>query len=62
MITIYNFTTPGSNVFANIGWCGMLGSLAGFSPLIGIGERKWDDEGMAGVFGTPWMYVLRDTL
>jgi len=49
-------------VFANIGWVGLIGSMTGFSSLVGIGERKWDDEGMAGEYGTPWMYVLRDVI
>jgi len=62
MVAVYNFTTvSGSQVFANFGWVGMIGSLAGFSNLIGLGERKWSNDNEKEV-GTPWMYVLRDVL
>jgi len=63
MVTIYHFEEKGSNVFANFGWAGMIGSLAGFSGKVGISEkydhitRKNESE-----YGTPWMYVLRDVL
>jgi len=63
MVTIYNFSTNGSIQFANFGWAGIVGSLAGWSPLVGIGERMWGcDKEDCSEYGTPWMYVLRDTL
>jgi len=62
MVTVYNFSTSGSIQFSNLGWVGIVGSLAGFSPLIGIGERLWGDDGKVSEYGTPWMYVLRDVL
>jgi len=30
MVTIYNFSTNGSHQFANLGWAGIVGSLAGW--------------------------------
>jgi len=62
MVSVYNFSLNGSVPFANFGWVGIVGSLAGFSPLIGIGERLWGDKGKESEFGMPWMYVLRDVL
>jgi len=62
MITVYNFSTNGSIEFANFGWVGIVGSLAGMSPLVGIGERLWSDKGEVSEYGTPWMYNLRDVL
>jgi hypothetical protein len=62
MIAIYNFDGEDSQVFANFGWAGITGSLAGFSQKIGIGERLWGDKGEVTAYGQPWMYVLRDTL
>jgi len=62
MVTVYNFSTNGSIIFSNIGWTGIVGSLAGFSPLVGVGERLWGDKGKVSEYGMPWMYVLRDVL
>jgi len=51
MVSVYNFSTNGSIIFSNIGWTGIVGSLAGFSPLVGIGERLWGDKGKVSEYG-----------
>jgi len=63
MVTIYHFKEKGSNPFANFGWAGMVGALAGFSPKVGISERfdHLQKQNMSA-YGEPWMYVLRDLL
>lgn len=63
MIAVYNLTTPGSNKFANIGWAGLVGSLAGFSEKIAVCEKvNMPETGDTKLIGKPWMYVLRDAL
>jgi len=64
LITIYHPTEPGSNVFANFGWPGMIGSLAGYSGKTAVSEADWlpDVDNQTTIFGQPWMYVLRDVL
>jgi len=62
MVTIYHFDTAGSEPFANFGWAGIIGTLAGYSNKIGISERYDPLKGERGPFGEPWMYVLRDLL
>lgn len=63
-IAVYHPTEEGSVPFSNIAWAGFIGSLTGYnSAKIGIGERLRGSpaEDMT-IFGTPWTYVLRDTL
>jgi hypothetical protein len=64
LITIYHPTEAGSNHFANIGWPGMIGSLAGYSGNTAVSEADWlpDEDNETTIFGQPWMYVLRDVL
>jgi len=64
MISIYHFNQPGSQPFANFGWAGLIGSLAGFSDKVGIAEKVWlpFQKNITSEFGKPWMYVLRDVL
>jgi len=51
-------------VFANFGWVGLIGSLAGFSTKIGISEKYWCpfETNITSAYGKPWMYALRDLL
>ena len=63
-VTIYHSTEPGSNPHANIGWAGLVGSLAGYSTKVGVAEKVWlpFNDSLTTIFGEPWMYVLRDVL
>lgn len=64
LITIYHFNDDESQTFANFGWAGVIGSLAGFSPNVGISEKYGgpDNRKDSSWYGEPWMYVLRDVL
>jgi hypothetical protein len=64
VIVIYHIQEEGSQPFANFGWAGIIGSLAGMSPNVGIGEKVWYpmQKNITTKFGEPWMYVLRDVL
>lgn len=63
-VTIYRSTEPGSQHFANFGWLGMIGSLAGYNGLVGVGERVFENsnDDISTPFGEPWMFVLRDLI
>lgn len=63
LITVYHSTEKGSNVFANIGFAGLVGSITAFSAKgIALSEKVW----LPGksvpytYYGYPWMYVFRD--
>lgn len=64
LITVYHSTEKGSNVFANIGFAGLIGSITAFNANgIAMSEKVW----LPGksvpytYYGYPWMYVFRDT-
>lgn len=67
-IVIYNSTEPGSKIFANIGFAGLIGSITGISKIgISVGEKVWIPRYKDIVpypeityIGTPWTFVLRD--
>lgn len=69
-VTIYNSNEEGSNVFANIGFLGLIGSLTGMSTKITTGEKVMieNDDSHYPVkpettyFGKPWLFNLRDSL
>jgi hypothetical protein len=68
-VIIYNSTETGSNIFANIGFAGLIGSITGISKNgIAIGEKVWypregtDPYPTITYFGKPWTYVLRDAV
>lgn len=61
---VYHPTEANSNSFANIGFCGLVGSITGYSnSSIGISEKVWlgHPENNARI-GKPWTFALRDTL
>jgi len=63
LITVYNSNEQGANIFATFGWVGIIGTLAGYSPLVGVCEASNADLiDQTTVFGEPWMYVMRDVL
>jgi len=64
MISIYHSNVENSQVFANFGWVGLAGSLAGFSTKLGVSQKVWRpyEGNLTSRYGTPWMYVLRDLL
>lgn len=64
VIVVYHSTEKGSQPFANVGWAGFVGSITGFSPLIGVGEkvRKQDTMENETRLGKPWLYATRDVL
>mmetsp|Transcript_27006 Transcript_27006/g.23893 ORF Transcript_27006/g.23893 Transcript_27006/m.23893 type:complete len:290 (-) Transcript_27006:537-1406(-) len=64
LVSVYHFDIEGSQTFANFGWAGIIGSLAGFSPKVGIAEKVWlpIHNNDTTRYGMPWMYVLRDVL
>ena len=39
VIVVYHSNEKGSQPFANVGWPGFIGSITGFSPLVGVGEK-----------------------
>jgi hypothetical protein len=56
---------PGSQVFANIGFAGLIGTLSAQSNAgIGIAEKVWyppkSEKAHYSYLGKPWSYVLRD--
>lgn len=62
---IYHSTEPGSQVFANIGAAGLIGSISAQSNAgIGIAEKVWippqSQKAHYSYLGKPWAYVLRD--
>lgn len=62
---IYHSTEPGSQVFANIGFAGLIGTLSAQSNSgIGISEKIWwkpkAEKAHYSYLGKPWAYVLRD--
>jgi len=66
-IIIYNSTEAGSNIFANIGYAGLVGSLTVLSKNgVGVAEKVWlpradvQPHPKLTYFGKPWTYVLRD--
>lgn len=63
-VTVYRSTEKNAQPFANFGWLGMIGSLAGYNGLVGIGERVYDvtDDDHTTIFGEPWMFVVRDVV
>jgi len=63
-VIIYHPTEPGSQQFANLGWVGMVGSLAGYNGHVGIGEKAWvnNRDTTTTIFGEPWMFVVRDVV
>ncbi|EAS01169.1 acid ceramidase-like protein, putative (macronuclear) [Tetrahymena thermophila SB210] len=64
LITVYHSTEKGSNVFANIGFAGLIGSITAFSANgIAMSEKVWLPGSSVPYtyYGYPWMYVFRDT-
>mmetsp|Transcript_41630 Transcript_41630/g.37016 ORF Transcript_41630/g.37016 Transcript_41630/m.37016 type:complete len:276 (-) Transcript_41630:400-1227(-) len=64
-VVVYHPEEEGSQVFANIGYAGLVGSLAGMSPKISVAEKEWWPSGTrneTSPYGTPWAYLLRDVL
>ncbi|KAL9647253.1 hypothetical protein ABK040_012605 [Willaertia magna] len=62
---VYHPSEAGSNAFANIGYCGLIGTITGYSnSRIGISEKVWLDhpDDYDGRIGKPWTFALRDTL
>jgi len=64
-IIVYHSNEPGSKVFANIGFAGIVGAITSFSKDgIAISEKVWippkDQNENITYFGKPWAYVLRD--
>jgi len=64
MITVYNFTTPGSYPFVNFGWVGFIGVVSAFGEKLGMGMKVWRpfNESIASPFGDPWTYLLREVM
>ncbi len=64
VLAVYHPTEEGSIPFTNIAWAGFIGSLTGHSSAqISIGERLGGAPAKDETrFGTPWTYVVRDTL
>lgn len=70
-LIIYEPTELNSNVFANIGYLGVVGTLTAMSKTgISVGEKvmyvksasDYPTEPKYTYFGKPWMFVLRDTI
>lgn len=70
-IIIYESNEPNSNVFANIGFLGMVGSLTSVSKNgISTGEKvmyvndenKFPNYPETTYYGKPWQFVMRDTV
>lgn len=70
-IIIYEPSEANSNVFANIGYLGLIGSLTGMSKNgISVGEKvmyvsdptDYDVKPKTTYHGEPWLFVLRDTI
>ena len=70
-IIIYNPSEAGSNVFANIGYLGIVGTITGMSKIgITVGEKvmyvkspnDYPVEPTYDYMGKPWMFVLRDLI
>jgi isopenicillin-N N-acyltransferase like protein len=62
---IYHSSEEGSQVFANIGFAGLIGTLSAQSNSgIGISEKIWwkpkAEKAHYSYLGKPWAYVLRD--
>jgi len=70
-IVIYEPSEEGSNIFANIGYLGLIGSLTGLSQNgISVGEKvmyvsdpsDYPVKPTTTYHGKPWLFVLRDTI
>lgn len=63
-IVIYDSVEEGSNVFANIGFIGMIGTFTAMSQKgISVGEKYFSGYSADRTYmGEPWMWVLRDTV
>lgn len=68
-VIIYQPSEPGSQVFANIGYLGTVGSLTTMSKIgITVGEKvmipkleaNYPQQPEYTYYGKPWMFVLRD--
>lgn len=63
LITVYHSTEKGSNVFANIGFVGLVGSITAFNAKgVALAEKQWYTREYVPFtyYGYPWMYVFRD--
>ena len=70
-IIIYDSNEGNSNVFANIGYMGLIGTLTAMSKNgVSVGEKvmyvptpsPYPVKPTTTYFGKPWMFVLRDTV
>nr|CAG4718850.1 unnamed protein product [Naegleria fowleri] len=61
---VYHPSEANSHAFANIGYCGLIGSITGYSnSSIGISEKVWlEHPEYNSRIGKPWTFALRDTL
>jgi len=64
-LTVYHPIENSGNghEFATLGWCGLLGSLTGYSRYVGAGEKVWIHYNGTDVrAGIPWNFLFRDML
>ena len=64
IVVVYHSNEKGSQPFANVGWAGFVGSITGFSPVVGVGEkvRKQNTNENETRLGKPWNYAIRDVM
>jgi hypothetical protein len=65
VITIYHSSERGSNVFANIGFAGFIGSITAINDQgMAFAEKVWKPVNLpqykATYVGKPWIYMFRD--
>lgn len=62
-LTVYHPEEGNGHAFAQLGWNGLIGSLTGFSPYMGAGEKVWIKYNGTDVrAGIPWTFLFRDML
>jgi hypothetical protein len=64
LVTVYHPSEPNSFNHANVGFTGLIGSLAGFSESpVAVSEKVWlSYNGTKPRNGYPWHFLLRDIL
>lgn len=63
-VVIYHPSEPGSQTFANVGYCGLVGTITGYNNAsVGISEKVWLTHPEYNErIGKPWTFALRDVL